>query len=200
MSTGTGQAATPALVQRTVDGITIQVTDQGAQVIDKLLGQLSAAETAKSAAEQALKDVEAKHKTEIETKQGEIDGLKAKIPDAAALDRLATERAALIADVKKVMGADYDPSGKSNLDLMKDAVAKKLGGEDHVKDKSEDYIRGVFATIKTDVTGTTNDSVRHVVMDGPPASNQRQNDGKPSGRDAYIERLKAASSAQQKAS
>lgn len=197
MSGAAAVTASPTLVTRTVDGITIQVTDQGAQVIDKLLGQLTETRTAVTTAEQALAKAQDEHKKEIEKKDGEIAGLKTQIPDASKLDQLATERGTIITDVKKVMGKDYDPTGKSNLDMITDAVTKKLGAEG-VKDKSEDFLRGVWATMRVEANGTSDDSVRHVVADGPSS---RQS-GEPTtagvkvgdkvlhGRDAYLHRLK----------
>lgn len=183
----------PKLVTRTVDGLSIQVTEQGAQVIDKLERSLADANGKVTAAEARVTELETAHKAEIEKKDGEITGLKTQIPDAAALDRMATERAGMIADVKAVMGSDYDPTGKTNLQMITDAVGKKLGA-DGVKDKSEEFLRGVFATMKT-TQDTSDDSIANVVRDGPPAHHvqqQQSKDGKQlRGRDAYLARLQA---------
>jgi len=188
---------TPTLVSRTVDGLTIQVTDQGAQVIDKLLGQLADAKTATDTAVAALETAQKEHTKAIETKDGEIAGLKAQVPDAAALDALATARADMIARVKTILGDSYDPKGKTNAQMVKDAVENKLGA-DGVKDKSEDFLNGVFATMSADAAQDSSDPLRGIVKDGVAPNGggqqhqQQAKDGKPRGRDAYLARLKAA--------
>ena len=196
MSNGTS----PTLVSRTVDGFTIQTTEHGAQLIDKLVADLSTVKGQVTAAEQAATAAAEDHKKAIEAKDGEIAGLTAKIPDAAALDALATERANTIADCRAVLGDAYDFTGKTNAEMIATAVASVLGDE-AVKDKSPEYLAGVFATVKKTSAQDGQSSFSHVVGDGFNGAAPRQqqqhnrpvqktNDGAPTGRDAYLARLK----------
>ncbi len=195
MSTGSA----PTLVSRTVDGITFQVNDQAAQFIDKLIADKAKLSTDLQTSATALATAQEEHKKAIEAKDGEIAGLKTQIPDPARLEQLATERAGVINDVKKFMGSTYDTSGKSNLQMITDAVTKKLG-EAGVKDKSEDFIRGVFATMAaTDSNDGSQDQLRHVIGDGfnggdrgkrePTTEGIKVGDKVVRGRDAYLHRL-----------
>lgn len=192
MSTGVA----PTLVTRQVDGITFQVNDQAAQFIDKLIADKAALAKDLQTAQTALQTAQDDHKKAIEAKDGELAGLKTQIPDAARLDALATERAAVIADVRKIMGSTYDPAGKSNLQMVTDAVAKVLGA-DQVKDKSEDYINGVFASMKK-TTATSGDPVQDIINDGlgggqqhkaPQTTGVKVGDKVLHGREAYMHRL-----------
>lgn len=194
MSTG-GQAS-PQLVPRVVDGITVEVTTQGAQVIDKLQAQLADAKTKAETAETALAAANTAHTAALEAKDGEIAGLTAQLSDDA-LDQRATERGDLIATVGKIMGADYQPTGKTNVQLMRDALTKVYGAE-AVKDRSDDYLKGQFATIKAQAS-KGDDSVRKTVGDSLGDFRRQQEDqgsrdirdsrGAPQGRAAYLQRL-----------
>jgi hypothetical protein len=193
------QAAAPTLVSRTVDGITFQVNDQAAQFIDKLIADKAKLETNLQTSATALATAQDEHKKAIEAKDGEIAGLKTQIPDAARLEQLATERAAVLAKVKNIMGSTYDASGKTNLQMITDAVTKKLGA-DGVKDKSEDFINGVFATMAAaDNNDGSQNQLQRVIGDGFTGGDQQQRQPRTEGvkvgdkvlrgRDAYTHRL-----------
>lgn len=192
MSTG-GQAS-PQLVPRIVDGLTIQTTEHGAQVIDRLQAQLADAKTKAETAEAALATANTTHATALEAKDGELAGLKAQLSDEA-LDARATERGDLIATVTSVLGSDYSPTGKTNVQLMTDCLTKVYSAE-VVKDRSPEYISGLFATVKAKA-GDLKDTIRSNVADSlnshrQPAPTRRDlKDGKnePTGRDAYLQRL-----------
>lgn len=190
MSTG-GQAS-PQLVPRIVDGLTIQTTEHGAQVIDKLQAQLADAKKAAEDAAAALEKATAEHKTAVDAKDGEITGLKEQLSDAA-LDARATERADMINTVQAVLGKTYDPLGKTNVQMMTDALTQVYGAET-VKDRSEDYLKGLFATVK-DKAGKLNvDPVQRQVSDSlrtPIQVQTKDNDGQLRGRDAYLKRLQS---------
>ena len=193
---GTG-AASPQLVQRVVDGISIETTNQGAQVIDRLQAQLADANKATETARGALETATAAHKAEIEKKDGEIAGLTAQVSDEA-LDARVTERAALVGTIVKVMGKDYDPKGKTNVQMMADAAGKVYGAE-AVKDRSDDYIKALFSTVEKQAKSTdrSDDGLQRHVADSlnqdrsPPRRNMRDDNGSnaPRGREAYLARL-----------
>ena len=194
---GTG-AASPQLVQRVVDGISIDTTIQGAQVVDRLQAQLSDALKATETARGALETAAAAHKTELETKDGEIAGLKAQVSDEA-LDARVAERASLVGTVLKVMGKDYDPKGKTNVQMMTDAAGKVYGVE-AVKDRGDEYIKALYSTVEAKAKTMPDSTLERQVTDHLNApnpqrrrtANMRDDAGQgPTGRDAYLARLNA---------
>jgi hypothetical protein len=129
-----------------VDGLTIDTTPQGAEAIGKLQRQLSDAQALVDRANGAADALKADHAKAIEAKDGEIAALKAKIPDATALDALVAARAGVIASARKVLGDSFDVAGKSDADLRRAAVAKRLG-DAAVTGKSDDYVLAAFETL-----------------------------------------------------
>lgn len=124
-----------------VDGLQVETTEAGEQAIVKLTKQVSDAksETATLISDHA-KAVAAKD-AEIAKKDAEIDSLKGKVMDAAALDAAVVARADLITKAKSV--ADQDYTGKSEAEIRKMAVAKKFG-DAAVADKADAYIEARF--------------------------------------------------------
>lgn len=126
----------------TVDGIPVDVTDQGAVVIGTL--QQRVADAAKK-----LSDAEAAHTTaiaakdaELAKKDAEIDALKAKVLDEKALDAKVQARADLIG-VAKAIAKDLKTEGLSDADIRKAAVVAKLG-DAAIAGKPEAYIEARF--------------------------------------------------------
>lgn len=127
------------------DGLEIEVTPQGAQAIEKLTKQVgdAKAETA------ALAD---SHKAAIAAKDTEIGELTAKLADAqksvlsdADIDARVAKRAELVAKATAVV-ADADYTGKSDSEIRKLVVAKKLG-DSVVEGKSDEFVAGCFAML-----------------------------------------------------
>ncbi|HCG0250533.1 DUF2213 domain-containing protein [Pseudomonas aeruginosa] len=175
-----GHDMADALRKLLVDGLTIEVTEQGAQVIEKLQKQLTDAgfevKTLKDshAAALAAKD------SELAKKDAEIDGLKAKVLNDAEIDKLVKARSDLIANATLIADGDY--TGKSDAEIRKAAVVAKLG-DAAVADKTDAYIAARFDILLEDAA--SNDPVRvHL----------KQQDGKPknpadNGQSAYEQRL-----------
>jgi hypothetical protein len=137
-----------------VDGISILTTDQGAEVITKLQGQITKligdAATATST-----------HALALAAKDTDIGALKAdlkKAQDAANIDvsKLVADRVSLEGQVRAI-DSSIDPAGKSDDDLRKATVAAKLGDE-MVKDAAPAEIAGMFKALTKDAK--PNDSVR----------------------------------------
>lgn len=147
----------------TVDGIPIEVTDQGATVIATL--QTRIADAAKKAAETDTAHIAAiadKDKA-LATKDAEIDALKAKVVDGAALDKLVADRSALCAVAGKIAPAvKFD--GLADADIKKAVVTAKLG-DAAVKDKSADYINARFDILAEDA-GKVADPFAQALKDG----------------------------------
>lgn len=90
------------------------------------------------------------HALAISSKDKEIGELTAKLKlaeDAAKIDidKLVAERSEFIAKIKK-LDDSIDTSGKTEIELMRSVVGKKLGA-DLVKDASDDMIRGMFLSV-----------------------------------------------------
>ena len=103
----------------------------------------------------ALADAEAKHAKaiadkdkELGEKDAEIEKLKGQVVDDAALDKLVASRADVVAKAKGI-AKDVKTDGVSDADIRRAAVASKLGDE-KVKDKSDDYVSGLFDHLAAD--------------------------------------------------
>ena len=124
------------------DGVSIEVTDQGAQVIEKLQKQLSdshkSIEDLKAEQQKAMSDKD----KELGEKDAEIEKLKDSQIDPAKLDQMAADRAEVVAAAKKLADS-IDTKGLSDADIRRAAVAAKLG-DAKVKDKNDDYVSGLF--------------------------------------------------------
>ncbi len=146
----------------TVDGIPVEVTDQGATVIATLQQRLADGKTDR---EKLVSDhasaIAAKDK-ELGTKDAEITKLKGQVLDAGALDKLIIDRADVLSKAKAIAdGADLN--GKSIPEIRRAVVAKKLG-DAAVKDRSDDYVEALFDGLAKDVKPT--DPVRQVIAGG----------------------------------
>ena len=131
--------------------VQIEVTEQGKQAIDSLQSQLSGLNTKLSDAVSGNKTETEKliadHKSAVDKLQGELDGAKSQIPDTKQLDSLVADRTAIIDSASKVI-KDFKSDGKSNLDIKKEVLIEKTEHTDEgLKDKSDDYIDGLFSGV-----------------------------------------------------
>lgn len=160
-----GKPMTEKLRTVLVDGLQVETTDAGAQAIEKLTKDAEKAKTALSDAETAHKAALAAKDKEIATKDAEIDDLKGKILDSAALDAAVTARADLLATAKSI--ADKDYSGKSETEIRKMAVSAKLG-DSAIAGKSDEYVQVRFDILAEDAV---KDPVRKTIQGGPAPVN-----------------------------
>lgn len=172
----------PELRKVIVDGLTIEVTEQGAEAIAKLQKVIAdtaqKTETSMTALKTALADAESK----VQKQSGELDALKG--AHAAELktlgDKLAAaeagieakieERQAVIADAAKIAGKAVDGKGKSVAEIRRDAVAVKLG-DAAVKDKSDDYVTAAFDVLAGQVKAPAKDALGNMIADAAGARN-----------------------------
>lgn len=124
-----------------VDGLSVETTDAGAQAIAKLQKDAAAAQ---ATADKAIATKDA----ELATKDAEITALKAKVLDAAALDKLVADRADLIGKAKAIAPAVLT-DGKSATDIKRAVVVAKSGAA--MADKSDAYIEAMFDILAADV-------------------------------------------------
>lgn len=141
-------AAPMAEVKMTFDGLPFSVADATAEaVVNKIVAARDAAVT-------ALDTATAAHDAAVAKLDAEIADLKTKVIDEAAIDKLAAEKADVLADAKAIHDADY--SGKTVAEIRRIAVVAKVG--DAMSSKSDDYIAARFDTLKD--TDTLADAVR----------------------------------------
>ncbi len=152
----------------TVDGIPVEVTDQGATVIATLQQRLADAAKKASDTETSHAALIAAKDKDIATRDAEIDKLKGQVLDAAALDKLVTDRANLIALAAKI-AKDVKTEGLSDADIRKAVVTAKLG-DAAVKDKSDDYINARFEILAEDAAKSA-DPFAAAVRDGITPTN-----------------------------
>lgn len=147
----------------TVDGIPVEVTDQGAIVIGTLQSRLADALTKITANETAHQTAVAAKDAELAKKDAEIDALKAKVLDEKALDAKVQARADLIT-VAKSIAKDVKTEGLTDADIRKAVVVAKLG-DAALAGKPEAYIDARFDILAEDAKKTP-DPFAAVVKDG----------------------------------
>lgn len=145
------------------DAVVTDLKADHGKALDALNGQIAAQKSANDGTVDALK---ADHVKAIEAKDGEIAALKAKMPDAAAMDALITARSAVIDAAKKLLGDKFDAAGKTDAEIRRAAVTKRLG-DAAVANKSDEYIAAAFDTltaVTTDSSGA--DPLRDILTRG----------------------------------
>ena len=134
-------------VKVTVDGITIDASEQAAQAIEKLSKMVTDAKNEVTETKRLLDAKDGELAALKQTKDAEIAELKAKVEAADTnIDARIEERQATIADAKLVAGKVIDGKGKSTQDIRREAIAIAMG-DAAVTDKSADYITAVFDTL-----------------------------------------------------
>lgn len=149
----------------TVDGIPVEVTDQGATVIATLQQRLADATNKMSTADAAHLAALAAKDADLAKKDAEIDSLKAKVLSDADLDKRVQARADLVATAKAI-AKDVKTEGLSDAAIRKAVVAAKLG-DAVVADKADAYIDARFDILAEDAKKDVSaDPFRQVAKDG----------------------------------
>jgi len=147
----------------TVDGIPVEVTDQGAAVIGALQTRLADANTKfADAAKEHLAAIAAKD-GELAKKDAKIDELQGKILSDADLDKRVQARADLIT-VAKAIAKDVKTEGLSDADIRKAVVVAKVG-DAAIAGKTSAYIDARFDLLVEDVK-KTDDPLAKALADG----------------------------------
>lgn len=155
-----------ALKTVTVDGIPIEVTDQGATVIATLQQRLGDTTTKLSDAEKAHAKALADKDAEIAKKDAELDDAKGKILSDADLDKRVQDRGDLVA-LAGAIAKDVKTTGVSDADIRKAVVVAKLG-DAVVEGKSAAYVDARFDILAEDAKKGA-DPVARALADGKPA-------------------------------
>lgn len=162
--TPTKEQKTMTLKTVTVDGIPIEVTDQGATVIATLQARITDAEKRLTDANTSHAAALAAKDTDLAKKDAALDAEKAKVLSDTDLDKRVQARAGLVATAKTIV-KDVDTTGKSDAEIRKAVVTAKLG-DAAVKDKPEAYIDARFDILAEDAVKNPADPFRQVVQSG----------------------------------
>ncbi|WP_395175052.1 DUF2213 domain-containing protein [Roseibium alexandrii] len=131
-----------------VDGLLVETTDAGATAIDRLKNDKASLATQLADAETAHKAALDAKDAELAKKDAEIDDLKSKVIDGAALDAKVAARADLIATAKTI-AKDLKTDGLSDAEIRKAAVVAKLG-DAAIAGKPEAYVDVRFDILAED--------------------------------------------------
>lgn len=160
-----------------VDGLTIEVTDQGAEAIAKLSAKLA---DAQSTLDMSREEWEKK----MDALKAEMDALKEKEVTDSMLDAMVTERSELIATAKSIADADY--LGKTPMQIRRAAVAAKLGDK-AIEGKSEAYVDARFDILVEDSKKQPADPMSAALRSS--VNNPQRDSANDNGQTAYEKRL-----------
>jgi len=168
VSRGEEPMTTPAMRSILVDGVSLEVNDVSAAVIQRTLSRLEEQlvslrkrvdeeEEDKKKAKDALTSDSAAHKKELEAKDGEIAALKQQVKDAEIgpdkIETMVRERTVVVDAARIVLGDAAVTEGKSLNDIRRQVVASKMG-DDVTKTMSDASIEGAFKVLTADGTST----------------------------------------------
>jgi hypothetical protein len=122
-----------------LDGVPVETTDEGAAAVVRLKAELINAVAKVSAKDGEIDAMKSRHASELAA-------VIAHALDADALDAAVASRIAVIDAAKAILGADFDPSGKSETMIRRFVAAQKLG-EAKLTGKDDAYIQVVFDTL-----------------------------------------------------
>ena len=174
-----GHDMADALRKLLVDGISIDVTEQGAQAIEKLAKQINDAATATKVLTDAHSAALVVKDADLSKLQAELDDAKTKILSDAQIDARVKERADLIGTAKTIADGDY--AGKTVAEIRKAAVHAKLG-DAAITGKDDAYIAVRFDILAEDAAKNTGTD--------PVRSHFQAQDGKLNGNPAADARAK----------
>jgi uncharacterized protein len=164
-STGGGHM-TVQLAKVIVDGLTIETTDQGVQVIQKLQSQLTDANAAFEKMKKEKEEDVKKKDAELGAKDAEILALKSKVLDTKALDAAVAARSQVV-DKARAMMPDVKVDGVSDADIRRAVVAHKVGAS-VVDGKPDDYVLGFFDNLSREIQD--HQGIRHALSNPAPAA------------------------------
>lgn len=143
-----------------VDGLSVETTDQGAQAIERLTSDKKTLQSALDAEKSKTEEERRKHEAEMAKKDAALDDAKAKVLDQAGIDRLVSDRVALVAVAAKI-APNVKTTGLSDAALRLEVVKTKLG-DAAVAGKSEAYVDARFDILAEDAAAKA-DPVRHTM-------------------------------------
>lgn len=143
-----GDKHMPDLRKVVVDGLSVETTDQGAEAITKLQGQVARSDAALEAAKASYDAALAEKDTELAAKDSELQELKKKVLTPEQLDAAVVKRAELVTKAVSV-GLHVDSlTGKSDGEIRRAAVSVKHP-DISLDGKSDTYVEAMFDLLKT---------------------------------------------------
>lgn len=119
------------MIKITIDGVDFEVSDQAAQAVGKLQARLTDTEHGLEEEKKKLKDKEEEEedkkkedKSTNDALQAKLDDAVSKIPNAETLDKLVTDRTAIVDSVLRLV-PDFKWQGKDAETLRKEVIALK---------------------------------------------------------------------------
>jgi len=170
------------MATRVIDGLTIEVTDQAGEVIDKLQSEIKKKDEKINKLDVELKDSTKK----CDTLQGELDAKKLELDkskDVVVIDKLVQDRMDLVEKAKGLY-KDVDATGKTATEI-KTIVINEVAKDLVTDNKSAEYIDAVFDTL----TATIQESrqIADAMIDNAPPKNLVKD-----ARSKFIEKNKDA--------
>ncbi len=119
-----------------------------------------------------LEAARAEHARVVEARDGALAALAIRVPDPAALDRLAAERLAVVEAARRLLGPGFDVVGLATGDIRR-AAATRVLGVDRVAHRDDAYVQAAFDALAA-VHGPGNPLARHLAAVSPGwAANRR---------------------------
>ena len=166
------------MLTRLIDGISVEFSDQGAEVVDKLQAAIADLKVDVKEAKQKLVDASAK----TETLEGEIAVKDARIKelDDQDLDALVTARLTVV-DESRQLSSELDPAGKSLHEIKTEAI-KACDENLNLEGKSEDFVEGVFRALLAAAKSKSGSALDQAMVDA--AGNAGAKDARTVGMEA----------------
>jgi hypothetical protein len=116
---------------------------------DKLMQEAKDMEEKMASMEESMKKKEDSSEGRANALQEQLDSLTAELEEAKKvnIDSIVADRLALIEKAKPVLDAEYAFAGKSDREVMVDAIKAVRGDSVELDERSDDYVLAMFDTI-----------------------------------------------------
>lgn len=142
------------MVERKINGITVEFSDQGAQAVDHLVTEADEVRGTIATVQAQLTDAQ----KEVERLQGELDAQKSAQLTDEQIETRVTERLTVI-DAARKLHPKLDATGKSLVEI-KTAAIQHIDSTFVLDGKSAEYIDGVFETFAARPPDQSKESMR----------------------------------------
>lgn len=181
--TGDTEPMADTLQSRTIGGISVDFSDQGAQVIDAMVKDLDQVRGQVKELKTQLADAE-KQRDEL---QGQLDAEKKNQITDEQIETRVTERMDLVDQARK-LHPELDPKGKS-LTKIKAETIQHVDQSFVLDGKSEAYVDGIFDTLYARREDTSTATMRTATSG---AGQGTQDSPAVTAREAFLKRSKDA--------
>ncbi len=137
---------TPDMRTILIDGLSVETNDDGATALEQLRTRLSDAMSKADAAQVRVDAKDGEIAAMAATHTSALAALRAQIPTAAVLDAAIVARLGVVDAARKILGAAFDATGKTDAEIRRATVAARLG-EAKLEGRSDDYVQAAFDTL-----------------------------------------------------